>query len=98
MAKYRGPVSNSVKIEQRLSYEPKYKFILCRKGFYSQKDSIKNSAITFLDDDYTTTIYNKQSNFSNIFSSNKIFDNIYSQRYCSPEIYVWDRSRDLVRI
>lgn len=35
MAKDRGPFHNSVKVEERLSNEPKYKFILCRKGFYS---------------------------------------------------------------
>ncbi len=98
MAKDRGPTVNPVKIEERISNEAKYKFILCRKGFYSEKDSNKSSAITFLDDDYTTTVYNKESSFSHIFGSNRIFDNIYSQRYCSPEIYVWDKSKDLIRI
>jgi hypothetical protein len=71
---------------------------MCRKGFYSDKEVSKSSAITFLDDDYTTTTYNKESSFSHIFSSNKTFENIYSQSFCSPEIYVWDKSRDLIRI
>lgn len=60
MIKDIGNKGNRAVIEERQSKGcGKYKFVMCRKGFYSEQQESRGEGVAFLDDQYTTTVYNQ---------------------------------------